>query len=708
MALTDEHQYEKPKDTDDLLADKEDDQYEAHPELVGWIMEKVTRWRQSRDTNYGDHWEKYYRIWRGKWSGDLKQKLAERSRIITPATQSAVDQTVAEMAEAVFGRGLWFDLSEDAPPPQAQPPVNATPQQPGGAPGSAPGGMPPGGPPQAPAQSPEDMARERDETIRDNLIEDFGQSRLVSDVIETFYNGAIYGSGISKRTVDTRLDGTRLIAWEPVNPSGFVIDSAATTIDEALGCAHETIRPSHEIHEKMESGEYYDCDIGTSASGYGATDLLKGGLTDFFDINPQDGIYITEWHGKVPSEMLKGRPKSKSADADLLVDESKEDEDEEKYQEAVVIIGNGTHVLHAEVNQLSDRGFIAYQHHRNPNSFWGIGVVEKAYNAQIGLDGEVRARQDALSLTTYPTVGVDATRMPRNLNMIVGPGKVYLTNGRPSEIIEPIVFGSLNNASFQQSGDMERYVQLATGAADPARPVNGNTTASGQSQQSSAYIKRAKLTMQAVDTDFLAPLIRKSIIAYAALNPARYPKLPAFSVNSTMSIMAREFEQMQMTNLLAVVPQQSSAFPIILKGIIENYSGPSKDKIIEAIEQSMKPDPAAQQAQQQQQALTMAKLQADVNKVNEEINEIKSRSALNGAKASSEQVKTQLAPAQIQIQHAQAVNGAKSADTQARQVEIEAAKAQIDHHHKTIDHSHERVRNYIAFGKNQASTTPAP
>lgn len=699
MALTDEPLDASAADDSDLHApDDASDKYEPHPELAEWIMEKVVRWRQLRNNNYGVHWEKYYRIWRGIWSNELKQKLAERSRIITPATQNAVDQTVAEMAEAVFGRGMWFDLSEQAPAPQAPPPP---------APGAAPHAP-------APDQQPteEDIERERDELIRDNLIEDFNNSRLVADVIETFYNGAVYGEGIAKRVTDTRLDGTKFISWEPVNPNGFVIDSSATTIDEALGVAHETIRPSHEVHEKMKAGEYHECDVGTSAAGFGTTDLMKGGLTDFLEIDPQDGVYITEWHGKIPARFLKGKPKANDPDADLHDDQDSyvDEEDPEEYVEAIVVIGNATHVLKADVNTLNDRGFIAYQHHRSPNSFWGIGVVEKAYNSQIGLDGEVRMRQDSMAITTYPTIGVDATRMPRNLNMIVGPGKVYLTNGRPSEIIEPISFGAQNTSSFQQSSDMERYVQMATGANDPAKPVNANSTSSGQSQQSSAFIKRAKLTMQSVDTDFLGPLIRKSLIAYSELYPSRYPKLPNFSVNSTMSIMAREFEQMQMTNLLAVVPQQSPAFPIILKGIIENYSGPSKDKIIAAIEQSMKPDPQQVQYTQQTQTLTLAKLQAEVKKAEAEAQEVQSRGGLNSAKTAETQMKTKLAPIQTRIQARQTDISAKTAETQHRQLEVTAAAHQLDHHHRTQDRvhdsAHKRMSNMIALKK--ASQPPAP
>lgn len=674
MSLTEQPQDAQVADDSDVLEDAQsaaERSKQPDKQLAGWIMSKVTRWRMLRVNNYGKEWDQYYRIWRGKWDPSLKGKQAERSRIITPATQSAVDQTVAEMAEAVFGRGMWVDL---APP----------------------------------AEQDNDAVLAELETTRDNLIDDLQDSRFPADAIEAFYNGAVYGTGIAKRTIETRLDGKRYVCWEPVMPSGFVIDSAATTVDEALGVAHETIRPLHEIKEKQQSGEYLEAEIGNAASGFGVTDLMKGGLTDFLEIDPQDGVYITEWHGKVPAKWL-GSSAVQQDDLDLKVDEVTEgDPVDEELVEAVVIIANAEHILSAEKNELNDRGFVAYQHHRSPNSFFGIGVVEKAFNAQAGLDGEVRARQDALALTTYPTVGVDATRMPRNLSMVVGPGKVYLTNGRPSEVIEPLTFGNLNNASFQQSGDMERYVQIATGATDPAKPVNEkNSTASGMSQQSSAYIKRAKLTMQSVDTDFLAPLVRKTIIAYNQLDPKRYPALPKFTVNSSMSIMAREFEQMQMTNLLAIIPQESPAFPIILKGIIQNYSGPQKDQIIEAIDKSMQPDPAQVQAQQATQAATIQKLQKENQKLDAEIAEITSRAGLNGAKAQGEQVKAKLAPVQTQISSQQAANAAESTKIQNRQLEVEAAKVQIDHHHKTLGHIHERVKNAIAL-KKASQPAPAP
>jgi hypothetical protein len=254
----------------------------------------------------------------------------------------------------------------------------------------------------------------------------------------------------------------------------------------------------------------------------------------------------------------------------------------------------------------------------------------------MALDGEIRARMDTLALITYPSITADATRLPRNLDLTVVPGKVFRTNGRGSEIIEPLKFGNLDPVTFQHSADLERYVQLATGASDPSTPVNTNrgpqATASGNSMQFGSYIKRAKLPMQNIDENFLDPLVRKSLLAYTTIAPERYPHVFDYVVNSTLSIMAREFEQMQLTNLMALLPQGSPEYSIVLKAIIDNYSGPSKDKILAAIDQAQQPNPQQQQMQQQMQQMQMQTAQATLQKLQAEIQELGARADLAKSK----------------------------------------------------------------------------
>ena len=42
-----------------------------------------------------------------------KTRNSERSRIVSPALQQAVESAVAELEEATFGRGKWFDIEDD-------------------------------------------------------------------------------------------------------------------------------------------------------------------------------------------------------------------------------------------------------------------------------------------------------------------------------------------------------------------------------------------------------------------------------------------------------------------------------------------------------------------------------------------------------------------------------------------------------------------
>lgn len=83
---------------------------ENDKELVSWIMDHVERWRDFRDNNYMDSWEEYERIFRGKWEASDSTRESERSRIISPATQQAVETSHAEIMEAIFGQGEYLSL----------------------------------------------------------------------------------------------------------------------------------------------------------------------------------------------------------------------------------------------------------------------------------------------------------------------------------------------------------------------------------------------------------------------------------------------------------------------------------------------------------------------------------------------------------------------------------------------------------------------
>jgi hypothetical protein len=88
--------------------------------LEEWVMTKCEDWRDYYESNYEERFEEYYRLWRGQWDPNDSQRNSERSRIISPALQQAVESNVAELEEATFGRGKFFDIVDDVNDTQKQ------------------------------------------------------------------------------------------------------------------------------------------------------------------------------------------------------------------------------------------------------------------------------------------------------------------------------------------------------------------------------------------------------------------------------------------------------------------------------------------------------------------------------------------------------------------------------------------------------------
>jgi hypothetical protein len=563
---------------------------ESQDPLAIWVMSNVNKWREHRDSNYLKRWAEYYRLWRGFWDPADQNKEAERAKLIAPALQQAVDMTVSEMEEATFGRGVWFDISDDY----------------------------------------EDQMKEDATHLRDQLLCDFEEQEVPAAVTECFLNGALYGTGVGKIMIGTYTERVptgdggadeveKFRVWvEPIAPYNFVIDPGARSVEEALGCAHEIIVPYHKIEKRKQDGFYNDVYCGTwdgTNQGFSESGSL---LTK--DSDKSDTVFITEYHGLVPEKLLNPVDVEEPMPGEITDESKYTDHDSDgPLVEAIVTIANKGVLLRAVENPylMRDRAIVAYPHDTVPGRFWGRGVSEKGYNPQKALDAELRARIDSLAYLTYPTVGADATRLPRGLDLKIKPGKLFLTNGRPSEVIEPIVFGNLNPATFEQSGDLERMVQMGTGAMDSASPLETNRrneTMGGMSMIQSGFIKRSKRAMRNVETKFLDKLIKKSMWRYMQFAPERYPADFKFEVNSTMGIMAKEFEQQMLTQMLQVVPPESPIFPAIIKGIIENSSAVNKSELVEAVKAMSAPNPMQEMMQQLQLEAVKAELEEKIAK----------------------------------------------------------------------------------------------
>ena len=571
--------------------------------LFDWLMPKIREWRQYRDDNYKSRWDEYYRLWRGIWDASDKARESERSRLISPALQQAVEGAVAEMEEATFGRDQWFDLRDDI----------------------------------SDQQSGQD--KEIDQ-YREELKEDLEKEGIKKEVAEAMLNGALYGTGIGEILVEEKeelvpnekavLSGgvaTGMMArgvetkkyicvrLNPVSPYNFSSDPGISDIDAGLGCEVTDIVAEHKIKEGIKDGRYVDVDFGSFTVDQ--TFSLPGEAKRI----PAEGkAKLTRYYGRVPKNLLdEWRAESKGQE----VEKNEEEGEDETLVEAIVVIANDTAILSAKYSpyMMQDRPVVAYQHDTVPGRFWGRGVCEKGYNAQKALDTELRARADNLALSTHPMMGIDASRLPRGVKPKVQPGATILTNGNPKEILMPFNFGTLNPISYKESAELERMVTMGTGTMDSAAPLGvnpRNNTLGGMSLMQAASIKRQKRTLANFQDRFLIPLIRKALFRFMQFDPERYPVFdPKVIPSSSMGIMARELETQNLVTMLGYLPPESPVSALIVRQVLENSSAPNRAQMLTAFDDMMKPkdpppDPKAIAAQ-----LT-AKVQADANQVQRE------------------------------------------------------------------------------------------
>jgi hypothetical protein len=606
--------------------------------LVSFVMTRVQRGRQVRDTKYAKRWTEYTRLWRGFWAEEDKNQNSERSKLISPALQQAIEMSTAEIEEAVFSRTAWLDIDDDIA----------------------------------------DEEKEDATAYRDQLLEDFEFAGVEDSIARAFLLGAIYGTGIAKLNVvlkDEKLltpsgpvtDERVVVSVEAIRPDEFVIDPSATTIDEALYCAHEMIKPLHTIVAKQKAGVYkYDEELAPWSGKRG--DTTGTGLTATVD-QQDDGVLITEYYGKVPGRYIGKGP---------------------GLHEAIVVIANEACLLKAMANpfHMEDRPVVAFQFDTVPGEFWGRGVAEKGFNPQKALDAELRARMDALALVTAPMLGADITRMPRNPDMRVRPGKIFMTRGRPSEIIEKVGFDAAGLAfTFQQAGDLERMVQMGTGSMDSAAPLSTNRrneTMGGMSMLNAGFLKRSKRTMQNIERQFLSPLVKRALWRYMQFDPDRYQTDMTFRVRTAMGMMAKEVELGTLTQVLGYVPPESPAHKILLAAVMANTASAEKDELKKAIDAMLAPPGEEEVAQQKQQAeMQTAMMQATLQKEQADAMLAQANAQLAQAKTKRELVLADLEDDKVEIQ---AANSAIAAE------QVRVSRGQMIASHKKVEVDREKAK----------------
>jgi hypothetical protein len=611
----------------------DDDKKYSDQKVESWVIDKVDQWRDHYSANYEQKFDEYYRLWRGIWSAEDKTRDSERSRLISPALQQAVESSVAEVEEATFGRGKWFDIRDDRND-----------------------------------QNPQDIAY-----LREQLSEDFQFTKTRKAVAECILNAAVYGTAVAElvleevkemkpatqpimdgamQAIGVNIEDRVVVKLRPILPQNFLIDPVASSIEDALGVAIDEFVPKHQVEIGIQNGIYRDVDLESADTD---SDIEADKELTSFD---EDKVRLTKYYGLIPRNLYNAAIMEDDEDDELSKEvkpEEEDDEEDEGYVEVIVVIANGGQLLKIEENpyMMQDRPIVAFPWDVVPSRFWGRGICEKGYNSQKALDAELRARIDALALTVHPMMAMDASRMPRGAKLEIRPGKTILTNGNPSEILQPFKFGNLDQVTFAQAGELQKMVQMATGAIDAAGipgTINGDAAAGAVSMSMGAIIKRHKRTLINFQESFLIPMIEKTAWRYMQFDPEHYPVSDyKFVPSSSLGVIAREYEVTQLVQLLQTLGQDSPMYPMLVTAVIDNMGLSNREEIIAQMAEVSKPDPQQQQMQQQQMQMQMEMGQAQLQLVQAQTMEAQAR-------AQKYAVEAQLEPEVVKAKMAAAIS----------------------------------------------------
>ena len=558
--------------------------------LESWVIAKCEKWREHYNSNYETKFEEYYRLWRGIYASEDKTRASERSEIISPALQQAVESSVAEIEEATFGRGDFFTMRDNM----------------------------------------QDEDTSDIVYLRKKLNEDFRKHRIRQQVGECLINAAVFGTGVAEIVMDMdkelaptakpmqgnmQVVGVRetermVVKLRPILPQNFLIDPIATSVENSIGVAIDEYVSPHTVKLLQEQGVYRDVDVGVETYGDQALEHDPN-LTQ----EPDRKVRLTKYYGLVPRYLLDAEEgvsdvtEALEGDIEALIEEEMDVEVDAKvkkeyYVEACVVIANKNVILKAQTNpyMMGDRPIVAFPWDVVPGRFWGRGVCEKGYMSQKALDAELRARIDALALTNAPMMAMNATMIPRGARPEVRAGKILLTNGDPREALQPMNFGQVSQITFAQAEALSRMVQTSTGAVDStgvSGGINGEATAAGISMSLGAIIKRHKRTLINFQDSFLIPFVKAAACRYMQYDSENYPVNDyVYEVTSTLGIIAREYEVTQLVQLLQTMSQDSPTYSILIQSIIENMQLQNREQLIQVIQESSQPDPQAQEMAQ--------------------------------------------------------------------------------------------------------------
>ncbi len=229
-----------------------------------------------------------------------------------------------------------------------------------------------------------------------------------------------------------------------------------------------------------------------------------------------------------------------------------------------------------------------------------------------------------------PTEGMTTAQ-----KFLAGTGKAFVDVGRGVGQM----MGLVSREDIQRARELDAPLFSYSGAGDLSGKKTDNTwkevmhkiaEQNPRSPMAEKVLKKNKRTLVNFQDQFLIPFIEKAAWRFMQFNPEEFPvKDWKFIPSSTLGMLAREVEQLQIINLLKTLGSDNPITPILIQGVIANSSLPNKNGLLQQIAQATAPNPQQQQMQQMAMQLQMQDAQSKVEKTMSEIQVNKTVAAKN-------------------------------------------------------------------------------
>jgi len=488
--------------------------------LAEELTARLDSWANNRDMDYRRRWDEYYRLWRGIWAPEDMERNSERSHVIMPTTQQAIESSVAEIEEAIFGRESWLQT-----------------------------GIP---------------------ILDDLLIADFWRER--SNISEAFLLGAIYGTCIGKISVIQDGNKRPVTSIQALDPAEFIVDPSAETIDDSMGLGHKFYLPRWIVERRMRDGLYRQITLDAASQSL----QRRTGESQPID---SDYIELYEWHGLVPAAELEARERTdKLKDAAIGEDELVEAvctvaNGEHVLRCEVNELEDRPYVVaqwDTVPRRIWGRGIAE-------KVYWPQKALDSEMRSRIDALAYSVAPMMAVSSSQVPRSERFEVRPGRNIFMRGDVRTGMAPVGFPPP--DPQTYNQsmeLQRMIEVASGQPQVSNPLS---GDVSRTTNANV-----SSVMAGTVKRSRKTVANISRDFIAPMVRKVALRMHALDPEMYPELVGTpKIVSGLGILQREFEVQQLSGLMQSLPDSPAKLEL-LRLIIEGSSITEKSRVMEAID----------------------------------------------------------------------------------------------------------------------------